>query len=562
MTQALEKLISGNELKPALIDAGIELIPREFLKDAKGCKSVNRAGLSKLDPEKDILLTPAGKRMIRHKNRAFNGVKEYVSNNFEGKLYEELMNMAINRSFMYPRSFYCIDDEKVKVPWLEKPVEVRGVLSHVLSYCKTPIQNKGNLWALLLEKIDVVVSRFPQPLSFSESANSDDWMYKIRTKTNSGAPSWVQTTVKLREKMFKKYKEYVLEIKIEGEIVFTLFYRTQPGKSRAVCGGSELLKVVGAFLTHYLVSLLGPSEGLAWGDVEEVFTPIWNAFKLASSVISLDFKGLDQTISFELHKAALSAVGRQWGMKDTDWNTFMEAYATMVTDNAYLYVVPGNMVKVKNGLLSGEPLTQFTDSIITMAVVELLVDRMEADLRYVQTLGDDVIALLNDEWTSKIIKKFEDFAKDLEKEVGLVINTVKSKAMDLSEKGAFGEFLAHFITEDGWYGNPLRRYHSLFMLERNSAQIKGLSFGATVNDVGYSSAILLRSVQIIGTLTENLPGAEEFIHLASFFEKDLKKVALVRKLVNYWDKMNKEMSGERAMPMQSPHWVVPLLTKL
>jgi hypothetical protein len=549
----------SNQLRPVLKEKIPSLLVFDkSLKKMSGVKSINRSGMSKLRIPDDILRTPPGNRMIKHKTRLNGELSSYVKNNFDGQIYDILMGFVMDEKYLIPRSLYAIEDTKVKVPWLPYELEVRGVSDHVLAYTQRLRTYDTVMTSQLRDKMTEAVTRFPLPPSYQNVVDKSEWISRIRTGTNSGWPDWVTTDLEYRSEIVTKYKPDLTSLTTPDKTIFTLFYRTQPGKSRAVCGGDARLKVVGGFTTHTLTSLIGPSEGIAWGDYTNIFSMINDHYRTSNSVISLDFSRLDTTINRDLHHHALDAVGKLWGTKDVTWEHFFEMYKKSVTDNAWLFVVPGLMVKVEDGLLSGEPLTQFTDSIVVMGVTLLAADYCGWTLNGYTTLGDDVIMFIEEEWNDKENEKFQKFADELKKETGLIVNVEKSFPGNIGE-GGVGIFLQYFITPEGIFGHPLRKPHSLGFMERDSSIIKGVDFHKFARSEGAKIAYLVRSAQITASVTEEVPGVEEFIGIMQKYDKLLQDPELVEKSLNAAKKYQRTTGGEVATINIDPKWIIPYL---
>jgi hypothetical protein len=220
--------VKSNQLRPLLKKNGVTLLTDKLLHKGAGVKAVNRSGIPKLEVPKDILLTPAGKRIVKQKEKATSLLTQYVRNNYDGQLYEILMKHVINREWLVPRSLFAVETTSVKVPWLRGNLQVEGIFDHVFAYSQKNTNVGGQMYDLLLEKMDKVVEKFPAPLSYSAAANDTEWKNTIRTKTNLGCPYWVTTTEELRDEVFEEYKHLVTQQVIPDRTMFTLFTRTQP----------------------------------------------------------------------------------------------------------------------------------------------------------------------------------------------------------------------------------------------------------------------------------------------------------------------------------------------
>ena len=548
-----------NQLRPILKREIPHLLHYDkTLATKTGTMAVQRAGISKLRVPEDVLTTPPGQRMIKYKTKLRGELSTYVKTHYEGQVYDILMQFLADERYLYPRSLHAIDDCVVQIPWLSQDINMKGISSHVLSYSRSIPSPENVMMSQLKDKITEAVRKFPMPPAYGAMVDKSEWHSKIRTGTNCGYPYWKTTDTELRAELVDAHKHILTQMDIPAKVYFTLFYRTQPSKSRAVCGGDTQLKVVGGFTTHVLTSLIGPSEGIAWGDYGVIFDTLLGHYNNSSTVISLDFSKLDTTINRDMHHAALDAVGTLWGTKDSSWRHFFEMYKTMVTTNAWLYTHPGYALKVEDGLLSGEPLTQFTDSIIVMAVTLLLADVCGWELNGYLTLGDDVIMFIDDEWNSENMQKFNDFTKLLEQETGLVVNVEKSFPGDISS-GGIGIFLQYFITDKGVYGHPLRKPHSMGFLERDSSMIKGIDFHKFARAEGAKLAYLVRSVQVTASATENIPGVEDYVGIMQKYDRLLQDPGMVERALYLGDKYQRETGGEVATINIHPRWVIPHL---
>ena len=532
----LKSLVRKNELRPALYDT---LGSNYFIRDntlfaAKGIRAVTPAGRSKMrttGEKTDILMTPPGRRMVKDRANLHTKVQAYVKNNFsENKqLYDNLMKMVANRSYLVPRSIASVKDTTIKVDWLPYDINYKGIVNHVAAYAQKPeVNTESDMFHQYEKAIDEVAWELPRAISYDSILRSPDWINKIKLGTNKGYPSWDHMDPEGREEAVKKHRHYLDEVKVPAKLIYTLFYRTQPAKMRAVCGGSEILKVLGGFMTYATTSTIGPDDRVAWGGVGEIFGRIEKYFKVSQTVVSLDFTKLDTTILHRIYQLALITLGENWGRDDPNWKSYMNTYAESVTTNAYLFTHPGHMMPVHTGLLSGTPDTQLVDSMVVLAVTKML-EAFGFNIKYVMALGDDLIILLDDEWDVTWTAKLKAFGEMLLKHTGLIINVDKSFPSLVNEQG-YGIFLQYLVTLMGMFGHPIRRLHSFGFIERDSSMIKGVDTQAVIKDHGAKMAYLIRSIQIFATLTENLPGIEEFFELWAYYERDFTSESIANAL--------------------------------
>jgi hypothetical protein len=480
--------------------------------------------------------------------------------------------------YLIPRAIHSISNRNMELKIFGGlKYEFTGMLEHVVGYASVD-STGGPLELELIEELKSVIMHFREFVSIERIMITEDaWRQKVRTGSNSGLPDALtvatidpvtgKPTIKrnhvLREDLIREYLPMIEQGEVPPETIYMAFYRTQAKKSRLVCGGTSYLKVFGAILIYAIMMSVGIFDGIAWGEYDAIFSKIVGAFAKGRTTLSVDFSKLDakykrrwQYILYETLRGKLQY--------DKTWTKFIDMYIKMI-ESAYIAYAPGRKFKVETGLESGRPTTQFDDSVLTKAVIMLFAKRYGFTIVDVLVLGDDVIAVFEEEY-DLVVSAFKQFSEELLTETGLEVSVSKSYPCDLAKPGAFGKFLQYYIVKYGTeifvFGDFLRRLQSIIYLERDSSVVKGIDFDAVKERAGMGTAILIRNLQIIGSLTPHMPGVIEWIAFLSIFEKDLLDEQKCKSALTIAEEHRIEVADWEVTMYNDPKWVVELIPKV
>jgi hypothetical protein len=601
-----------------LIKVNKTTLPRRPKRSPKYISSTSRSFMSqchipkietfrKADPDQgDLHATPAGIRMLYEewlRRSISTWFKNWSEKHIPDKLFKvmvapyttfqdgkmnELKLTAGGGLCMY-RGMHTVYTTTLPVPqYRQTPfaqVDWQGLYEHVILHFKEDEPVGPELAEEFRACVKEVLRAWPLPGKWYDELSTNEWFYKIRTNSNSGFPHYVKQNSLVyvedinnvvpakdgqdyRDWMWNEYSEIVQTANFEDwllqKIIYTVFKRNQPTKDRLVSGAMDILKIFGAAINSIILKYLGDNKSnIAWGQHDDIFGDIrqWHDEFSDGGVISVDFSKLDLTFKFQYMEIIIEELTEAWSAVDPVYEKVFEFVKHCMMDEAYLLFGPDHMAKIKTGLLSGTPLTQFFDSILVAALTIMFMRRNKMDIRY-KVLGDDLV------WygPSDILEVFDDWI-DVTADYGLKVSLNKSYPGLTSD--TFSIFLQYITYSDlldkaRTIGNAGRKLSSLICRERDSSLVKSMDVDAYMNDPNFKwkHLWLIRSLQILASFLPDAweSGFDEVVSWYSRYDKFINSKKDLEAAVGAFDKYQSSDDEWWKATAIHPNKVIPYLT--
>ena len=347
----------------------------------------------------------------------------------------------------------------------------------------------------LVQAMVKVLNHMADSMSKSQVTTVEDWqkwMSQLTSGTNSGDPKW-QSLVKEQweSKYIPRLLSYLREIAGGGELnrnrddytrgYYTMFGRTPDRPVHAV---GMLDKLAGAKLNYDLTRGLGDGQypHIAWFSLEKMFNRASAGMASVETTLHEDFKAFDTTVSPQLLNAVLQAFDESRFLSNSTENrNIMRHLITDLATGTMLKIGPFHSLKMRPGLYSGTPITQWIGSVIHAGFIELLIEEESAPITDYMVLSDDGFCMWDD--TKANCETFlEKTLVPRAIDIGMVISPMKSYIADITQAKVMlnrpgedpiirhdvGPFLQKYpqIDPDHSFGNVPRLTRSLLGRER------------------------------------------------------------------------------------------------
>ena len=347
----------------------------------------------------------------------------------------------------------------------------------------------------LLTAMVKVLNHMADSMAKSQTTTVEDfltWKTQLTSGTNSGDPLYQSLT---KEQWTSKYipmlMPYVREIAGGGELNkdkdqwtrgdYTMFGRTPDRPVHAV---SALNKLVGAKLNYDLTKSLGDGNypHMAWFSLEKMFNRAAKGMANVETTLHEDFKAFDTTVSPQLLNLVLEAFEESRFLSNSMENrNIMRHLIKDLANGTNLRIGPFHKMKMRPGLYSGTPITQWIGSVIHAAFIEMLIAEHSAPITDYMVLSDDGFCMW-DETKAHCEKFLEATLVPAAVDIGMVISPQKSYIADITQAKAMlsrsgedpiirhdvGPFLQKYpqLDPDKSFGNVPRLTRSLLGRER------------------------------------------------------------------------------------------------